>query len=582
MEPRGKQRIFRGRGLSPGVGKGRAVLYPAAPVITASSSEISSVDADRELRRLEVALRSARLDLERVRIRVQADVGVEEAEIFSAHEVLLADPAFLEGVRERVVRDRMLAEHAVQAEVEYAAKRLSAIDDPYLRERSVDIRDVGRRLLSNLSAREADSIAPLPPGTVLVAVELLPSDTVDLDRIHVAGIVTEVGGETSHVAILARALGIPAVTAVEAATRVIPPGEWVLVDGDVGEVTVSPTEQRWKIFSIRSKAWNDQSAGETSAETCSTRDGERIAICANLARAEEVHEVRRRNLDGVGLFRTEFLFLDSDEPPSFERQSGVYRHVIGMLEGLPLAIRTLDLGGDKIPLFLAPHGERNPSLGLRGLRFSLLESHLFETQLRAIAHAATAGPVRVLFPMVLGDADLKEAKARLEAAAASVGAAHRIEVGAMIETPSAVFLIDEILDEVDFLSLGTNDLTQFVLAADRDAVDLLDGYSVLHPSVLRAILRVIDAARDRERRISVCGEAAGDPATAALLVGLGLRELSMSPVRASAVRRAIARVTLDEVHALASQALACRTSGEATDRVAAFASEVLDRRDVTR
>jgi phosphoenolpyruvate-protein phosphotransferase len=575
MEAR-KEQVFRGRGLSPGIGKGRAVLYPAAPTVVGSAPLIAASDAERELGRLDSALDSARRDLERVRLRVQADVGAEEAEIFAAHEVLLADPGFLERMRERVLRDRVVAEQAVQGEVCDAAKRLAAIDDPYLRERSADVRDVGRRLLLSLSPRQSDSIAPLPSGSVLVAVELLPSDTVDLDRAHVAAIVTEVGGETSHVAILARALGIPAVTAVEDATRVIPAGARVLVDGERGEVTVFPSEERWQAFAVRSEASAARARAEasTQATECRTRDGERISLCANLGRAEEVYDVRRHNLDGVGLFRTEFLFLDSREPPSFERQVGVYRQVLQSLDGLPLVIRTLDLGGDKIPLFLAPHAERNPSLGLRGLRFSLRERRLFETQLRAIAHAAAAGPVRVLFPMVLGDADLRDAIARLREACEGNGDGHGIEVGAMIETPAAVFLIDQILDEVDFVSLGTNDLTQFVLAADRDAVDLLDGYSVLHPSVLRAIARV-EAARDRGRRISVCGEAAGDPATAALLLGLGVRELSMSPRRAAPVRRAIARIERRDAEALAADALACRTSHDVADRLADFARDLL-------
>jgi phosphoenolpyruvate-protein phosphotransferase (PTS system enzyme I) len=575
MEDR-KERVLRGRGLSPGIGKGRAVLYPGGAASTAISGP-EVVDPAAELRRLDAAVQSARLDLERVRLRVQADVGPEEAEIFAAHELLLGDPEFLQRIRRRVLLDRVAAEHAVHAEVADVAKRFAAIEDPYLRERSADFRDIGRRLLSSLNPRRSDSIAPLPSGSVLVAVELLPSETIDLDRGHVAGIITEVGGETSHVAILARALGIPAVTAVENATHMIPPGECVLVDGEQGEVTVFPSEQRARAFSIRSKAAVDRAREETSAEAskCATRDGERITLCANLGRAEEVAEVRRHNLDGVGLFRTEFLFLDSLEPPSLERQVSVYRGVIEALGGLPLAIRTLDLGGDKIPLFLEPQAERNPSLGLRGLRFSLRERRLFETQLRAIAHAASSGPVRVLFPMVLGDADLRDAIERLQEAREEIGSSDGVEVGAMIETPAAVFLIDQILDEVDFVSLGTNDLTQFVLAADRDAIDLIDGYSVLHPSVLRAIQCVVDAARNRRRRVSVCGEAAGDPATALLLLGLGVRELSMSPRRSVRVRHAIRRVGRADVEVLASEALAGRTSRETAHKIAAFARDIL-------
>jgi phosphoenolpyruvate-protein phosphotransferase (PTS system enzyme I) len=566
------EQVFRGRGLSPGIGIGRAVLYPSQPEAADPLPRLATGGPDRELRRFQAAVDAARIELEHVRLRVQADVGSEEAEIFAAQEILLADPGLLERVRDRVVRDRVVAEDAIRCEVEDAAKRLAAIDDLYIRERAADVRDVGRRLLASLSPRQSDAIAPLPPASVLVAVELLPSDTIDLDRSHVAGIVTEVGGETSHVAILARALGIPAVTAIVDATHRIAPGEEIAVDGGLGEVTVSPSASRWAAFSSQSRERIARAAAEAADEAtdCRTRDGERIALCANLGRAEEAHEVRRHHLDGVGLFRTEFLFLDSPEPPSFERQARVYREVIRVLDGLPLAIRTLDLGADKIPLFLAPHAERNPSLGLRGLRFSLRERALFETQLRAVVEAAAAGPVRVLFPMVLGDADLKEAKSRVYEAMADLGDDRSVEIGAMIETPAAVFLIDQILDEVDFVSIGTNDLTQFVLAADRDAVDLLDGYSVLHPSVLRAIRRVVEAARERGRRVSVCGEAAGDPATAALLVGLGSRELSMSPARAARVRRAIGRFALADAETLASEVLACRTSHEAAKQLAAF------------
>jgi phosphotransferase system enzyme I (PtsI) len=560
-----RDHVLRGRGISPGIGRGRAVLFPGAS-LEITSPRAPAADPKVELRRLESAIESARRELERVRLRVQADVGAENAEIFAAHEALLTDPGLLWGVRERLARDRVAAEQAVQEEVGDAAKRLATTDDPYLRERSVDIRDIGRRLLASLSSRQGDSISPLPPGSVLVAVELFPSDTVDLDRAHVSAIVTEAGGETSHVAILARALGIPAVTAIGEATRVIASGEWVEVDGDAGEVIISSTPPA-AYASIPARHERPVAAGTA----CVTRDGERIALCANLGRADDAPEVRRYGLDGVGLFRTEFMFLDSREPPSFERQLRAYQRVIRALEGLPLAIRTLDFGGDKFPLFLAPHAERNPSLGLRGLRFSLRERHLLETQLHAIAQASAVGPVRVLFPMVLGDADLRDAKKRLRAAAEGVAGTARVEIGAMIETPAAVFLIDQILDEVDFVSLGTNDLTQFVLAADRDAIDLIDGYSVLHPSVLRAIVRVVEAARGRGCPVSVCGEAAGDPATAALLVGLGIRNLSMSPRRASGVRRVLSHIRCSDAAALASEALSCRTTHEVAERVAAFA-----------
>jgi phosphoenolpyruvate-protein phosphotransferase (PTS system enzyme I) len=492
----------------------------------------------------------------------------------SAHQALLEDPEFLDRVETRVRRSGSSAERAVRVEVAELGRKLGSASDRYLRERAVDVRDVGRRLLGNLVPHALGAVNPLPPGSVVVAAELLPSETVDLDRAHVSAIVTELAGETGHVAILARGLGIPAVTGIEGATRCIPPGAWVLVDGERGEVTVAPSKERASGFAVRQRAWNRSSAAAETEEAteCITRDGEPIGLLANIGRLEETPEVRRHHLKGVGLFRTEFLFLESPEPPSVERHALVYEQTARDLAGLPVTVRTLDLGGDKVPRFLAGHSERNPSLGLRGLQFSLRERELLAAQLEALADAGRVGEFRVMFPMVIGSADLREAKRRLHEAESRVQGARRLQVGAMVETPAAVFAIDEILAEVDFVSLGTNDLTQFVLAADRDALEWLDAYSVLHPSVLRAVARVVQAARGRGVPISVCGEAAGEPSSAALLVGLGVRELSMSPMRAARVRYALRRVECRACEDLATAALAA----DSVEEVRALVGDLLD------
>ncbi|MHC5012304.1 MAG: phosphoenolpyruvate--protein phosphotransferase, partial [Planctomycetota bacterium] len=455
-------------------------------------------------------------------------------------------------------------------EVARVAGRLAGIEDPYLRERAIDVRDIGRRVLDQLVARAPEAVLPLPEGSVVIATELLPSETLDLDRAHVVGIVTELGGPTSHAAILAQALGIPAVSGIADAANAIPEGTWVLVDGERGEVTIAPSRERARTFGRVHDRYDRANDRAIAAEgvPCETSDGERIVLRANLGRALDVRGVRRHNLEGVGLLRTEFLFLDAHEPPSREAQSEIYGGVLRACPGSPVTIRTLDFGGDKVPPFLAPQVDRNPSLGLRGLRFSLSERALFDTQLRAIAESAREGDVRVLFPMVMGASDLEAARERLDRALAGQGGpGRRVSVGAMVETPAAVFAIEDILELVDFVTLGTNDLVQFTLAADRTLVDATDECSIAHPSVLRAIARVIEASRLRGRPVSVCGEAAGDPALACLLVGLGVRELSMSPARAARIRFALRSVRAEEAAEVAASALRCRGPREVRERL---------------
>ncbi len=286
-----------------------------------------------------------------------------------------------------------------------------------------------------------------------------------------------------------------------------------------------------------------------------TRDGTDISLLANINRPYEARFVRLHHLHGVGLFRTEFMYLNRLEPPDVQTQLKTYQTANELLDGLPLVIRTLDLGGDKIPLFLTPHHEANPNLGLRGLRLSLAHRQLLETQLEAILQASRTGDVRVLFPMVLGGDDLAEGISVFQQVARRMGISDLPPVGAMIETPSALFTLEEILREADFVSIGTNDLTQFMLAADRDAVELLEEYSVIHPAVLRAIDRIVQAAQQANRPVCVCGEAAGYPLTSCLLVGMGVRQLSMSPLRAARIRTSIRAMRLDDAKDLAARAL---------------------------
>lgn len=549
-----------GHPVSPGFAQGTAVLLSADDAVVVPRYRITPDKVEHEVERFQSALLRCSSDLQDLEQRVNSELGYEHSSIFSAHLALLHDKGFVDRVLGRIRRDSINAEQALQLSVGELAERIQALDNPYLRERAGDVRDIGQRVLRQLVRGEARQGARLEPRSVVVARELLPSETIDLDREHVAAIITEEGGENSHAAILARAMNIPAVTAVVGATARIAPGTQLLVDGQSGRITLTPTDLAANDFRVHTSEFANAASAAVRDECldCVTQDGTVVALSANLNRPSETHLVADHHLSGVGLFRTEFMFIDSSEAPSLERQIEVYVNVIQALRERPLVVRTLDLGGDKLPRFLAGTHSANPSLGSRGLRFSLSHSELFETQLRALAVACNrtcAENVRVLFPMVLGEGDLQLGIDRLRAMATEVGLKRIPKVGAMIETPSALFALDRILELVDFVSIGTNDLVQFMLAVDRHAVDSAGDYSVLHPCVLRAVRSVVEACGAGGRELSVCGEAAGDPLTGCLLVGMGIRHLSMSPVRAAQVRQAIRHNRCDNLQRIAEQAL---------------------------
>lgn len=565
-------RLLRGKAVSPGYGDGSAYLMGRVqarlPRYAVEQEKVAS-----EQRRFQTVLLQAIEALDRLSNRVAGDIGREHAEIFAAHLALLSDRGFAERIQARIERDRVNVEQAVQDTVLELAAKLNQADDPYLREREQDIRDLGRWILRQLDPHASAPLSDLPANSVVVAQELLPSDLIHADRGKIAAIVTERGGEVSHAVILARSLGVPFVTGVAAATMEIPPAARVLVDGQTGEVWIAPSESDEAAYAQRKDRYDlaTYRAAQDEDKQCVTTDGERVLLLGNIGRTIEVADVREHRLDGIGLFRTEYLYLGEPEPPALSRQIDQYRAVADALAGRPLIIRTFDFGGDKKPLFIEQQLETNPALGLRGLRLALtVVRNLFQEQLRAIVRALPDRDIRIQFPMVIGAYDLLRAKQLLQEICREEGIQRMPKVGAMIETPAAVFAIHDILEHVDFVSIGTNDLIQFLLAADRNTLALVDDYSLLHPAVLRAIKQVIDAGAGTGTLVSVCGEAVADPSTACLLVGLGARALSMSPNSTSRVRQSLRAASCKELEQTARRALECQDPADVARLVQSF------------
>lgn len=570
--------LLKGIPVSPGYADATAIVYDyeVHRRIEVPRRDVSPAEIHHEYRRLDEAVEQSSRELERAGTFARSGPGPgDPSAIFSAHSLLVREVA--EKVQEHLCQQLINVEQALEAVIDDLAGRLSQLKQAHFREREQDVRDVGRRMFRHLTGGPSWPPVSLPSGSAVVARELLPSEAVELARSGVVAIVAEQGGKDSHTAILARSLGIPAVMGIAGVTAHVQPGMRLLVDGCAGEVLVNPSPPEVARFAELMREF-DRSASTASAGEalpCLMRDGVGISLLANIGLPEEIGLVLEHHLDGVGLFRTEFLVLESREPTSFQGQLEIYQRAAEALGNRPLVIRTFDFGGDKTPTFLAsPHAESRPSLALRGLRFSLAERRLFETQLRALVQVAQQSDVRVLLPMVVGRHDLAQACAVLAEVITDLGVPKRPLLGAMIETPAALFALEEILELVDFLAIGTNDLTQYMLALDRDEAELSEACTPWHPLVLRAIRQVIRAAAAKDRPVCVCGEEAGEPGFACLLAGLGVRELSLSPRRAARVRHALRGVLCRDAEAVAHKALGCGSPEEVHELLAGLLAPV--------
>jgi phosphoenolpyruvate-protein phosphotransferase len=549
---------LRGIPVSPGYAEGVAWVHRPKPIGDSPHYSISDTDVEAQLRRFGEAMAATGTELERLRDRTVAEIGTDEAAIFDVQLAILGDAQFMTKVEDQVRHKKVNVERALIRMIEDWVETSQIATDERLPEQAQDLRDLGQRLIAHLTSRAGRPLVRLAPQSIVVARELLPSDIMELDRAHVSAIVTEWGGPTSHAAIIVRSLGIPAVTGLRGILDRIQPGQKLLVNGERGTVILEPTEAELALF-VSHRCRYEQAISvmaDLEGEPCVTLDGVHVGLYGNLSRGGEVEHVLEHHLEGVELLRTELLFFESAEPPALVDQCEAYRNAAEALKGRPLVIRTFDLGGDKIPEFLEPWAQANPKLSLRGLQFSLEEEHLLRTQLEAILDITQDYDIRVLFPMVMGSDDLCAAVDLLKDIAAKRGRRLPL-IGAMIETPSVLFALEEIMPHVDFLSLGTNDLAQFMLGAERDAIELSEEHVAVYPTILRAIRRVVEAAEQAGRPLSVCGEMAGHPAIAPLLVGLGVRKLSMTPTRCVQVRYALRHCDCKEAEAIAIQALQC-------------------------
>ncbi|MEW4452025.1 phosphoenolpyruvate--protein phosphotransferase [Bremerella sp. JC817] len=557
-------KILTGTPISPGFAGGIAIIYDfeGERRIELPQHPISDVEIELEGHRVDDALAQSTHELTSIEEQTnRLAERLEATEVLSAHATIAQELAAL--VRKQIASDRINAEGALNAVVQEFATRFQQLDSNYLREREQDVRDVGHRLLRHLLDPSLNQREPLPKGSVVVARELLPSETIELVNSGVVAILTEFGGPLSHTAIIARSLGIPGISGIPEITSCIEAGTNVLVDGETGCIELNPSRAVESRFWIREKLYEKRHHASVVDEQlpCITADGTTIQLLGNIGIPLEAPEITKHNLAGVGLFRTEFLFLESAKRPSLAEQVEIYSGVSKSLNNRPLTLRTFDLGSDKLPPFLqSSRAETNSMLALRGLRFSLKEVELLNTQLKAILQVGRTADVRILFPMVIGPDDFSLAIDAVRNATGFVGIQQRPQIGAMIETPAALFALDEILELADFVAIGTNDLTQYMLAVDRDLAEGHNDCTAMHPAVLRAIRWIVKKARTHNCPVCVCGEEASNIDFARLLIGLGIRELSLAPSRAADVRHALRSVDCNEAKKIASLALKCLTT----------------------
>lgn len=531
-------------------------------------------DSDAEIARFHESIKLTESQIEAIKEHAQENLGDDKAAIFEAHLLILNDPEIIQLVEEKIKNEKTNAETALKETTDMFIEQFEQLNNEYMRERAADIRDVRKRILANLLNVTIPNPSLINEEVIIIANDLTPSDTAQLNRNFVKGFTTDMGGRTSHSAIMARSLEIPAVVGTKTATENIRNDEIIILDGLSGEVFINPSEQLIESYKEKQAEYERQLLewAKLVNEPSVTKDGVRVELAANIGTPNDVESALDHGAEGVGLFRSEFLYMDRDELPSEEFQFEAYKSVLTGMDGKPVVVRTLDIGGDKQLSYLDLPQEMNPFLGFRAIRLCLSQTDMFRTQLRALLRASVYGNLKIMFPMIATLDEFRQAKQLFleekdKLTAEGIPTSDSIELGIMVEIPSTAVLADQFAKEVDFFSIGTNDLIQYTMAADRMNENVSYLYQPYNPSILRLVKMVIDAAHKEGKWAGMCGEMAGDETAIPILLGLGLDEFSMSATSILKARSLIRKLSKAEMEALADEALQMSTVDEVVELV---------------
>lgn len=552
---------MKGINASPGVAIGNVFLYVKEElVVTPGKIDASALDA--ELKKLDDAIEKSRVELQALKEKTAKEIGEEEAEVFTAHMMFLDDPGYIGEAQNKIKNELIVAEQALDEVTNMFVSIFGSMDDEYMRARASDCQDVADRILRHLLGMEGADLSQVGDDGVIVAVDLTPSDTAQMNKDKVIAFAIDEGSRTSHSAIMARSLEVPAVVGLGNITSQVKGGEKIIVDGSDGNIIINPTDEQIKEYQAKKDAYAKEQAELAKLKDLpsETADGHHVELCANIGSPNDLEGANKYGADGVGLFRSEFLYMDATSMPDEEVQFKSYKQVLEGMGERPVIIRTLDIGGDKKLPYLPMEEEMNPFLGVRAVRLCFQNVEMFKTQLRALLRAGVYGNAHIMFPMISNVEEVRKAKAILEECKAELKEKgieydENIKVGVMIEIPSAAITADIIAKEVDFFSIGTNDLCQYSLAVDRQNQNLADLNQPLSPAIIRLVKKVIDASHDAGIFTGMCGEMAGDPVAALLLLGLGLDEFSMSAPSILKAKKVIRSVTYEKAKEIAQEVL---------------------------
>lgn len=574
-----KETMFHGIPAAHGIAFGEAFIVSTED-IPISVEKIPGDQVEEEIKRFEKALEETEAELQKLRKRLEHDMGEDHAKILDSHSMILADEVARDETVKWIKEKKVNAAYAFSTVIDRVLTTFDSIEDEYLKERGEDIRDVKRRVVRNLMGQKAEDVAHLKRKAIVVAKNLTPSDTATLNKKYVLAFVTDMGGRTSHAAIIARSQGLPAVVGIEGFCHKVKPNDRLIVDGITGHVVLHPTPETVRIYKEAQGRLLEMEKELLTLRDypAVTLDGHTIELSGNVEIPGEVEEIISHGAKGIGLFRTEYFFITRKKLPSEEEQYRFYSDVVKRVSPDPVIVRTLDVGGDKIAQWAADTQEENPYMGWRGIRFTLSRKDIFRTQLRAVYRAAAHGNVRIMFPMITVMDEVKTAKGICEEVKADLRAERyqigdNVEIGIMVETPSAVAIADKLAREVDFFSIGTNDLIQYTLAVDRGNSRISYLYNSLHPSILRLLRDTVIAGHKNGIWVGICGEMPGDVYGALMLIGLGLDEFSASSYLIPEIKKIIRSVTYDETRLLVRKALNMSTADEVKQHLDKFVTE---------